>query len=522
MKSGQKRRNIVENISRFRKNTGVGQMLDESFARCPKREAIVYEDWRITYGELQELVYKTANYLKSIGVGKGDPVAVISRNCPEYIIAEIAILKIGAVSVKFNWRLTPDEMAYLLDLNEVTCAFFKPENPEWGEELVARYENKIKFISLSPVNGRSALYSLLDGQSAEPVETEIDSDEPAYHMHTSGTTGRPKCVVYSTGSYLNQMEAMLQRLEFHDGQVYQFISQLFHSACAGAYLTLATGGKLVLMKQFTVKSYIESLVREKVQAIGVIPLILQSILDETEHNEYDLSNLKVINYSTCPIPPSLLARALDRLDCRFYQSYGMTEMSSTITALVPEDHFLDDGAYLKSVGRPMPGAELRIIRPDGSICDAGESGEICAKGYGMMQEYFRQPEQTAAAIPDGWYHTKDVGYMDEKGFLFLRGRKDSLIISGGENIYPEEVTSVLVKMPGIAEVAVYGMPDEKWGEHVKASIVCKPSVTLTKQDVEHFCRENMPSYRMPREIEFLPELPKNATGKILINELKKR
>ena len=519
---GRKRRQIMENMSRFRKNTGVGQLLDESFARYPEREAIVFGDWRITYRELQSLVYRTAHYLRSIGVSAGDRVAVISRNCPEYMIAELAILKLGAVSVKFNWRLTPDEMAYLIDLNEVTCAFLKPENPDWGAELIARYENRVKFISLSPVNGRSALYTLLEGQPDEPVETEVPLDAPAYHMHTSGTTGRPKCVVYSNGRYLNQMETMLQRLEFPDGQVYQFISQLFHSACAGAYLTLATGGKLVLMQQFTVKSYVESLVREKVRAIGVIPLILQGILDETERNEYDLSNLKVINYSTCPISPSLLARALDRLDCRFYQSYGMTEMGSTITALLPEDHFLDGGAYLTSVGRPMPGAELRIVRPDGSLCAAGETGEICAKGRGMMLEYYHRPEQTAAAIRDGWYHTKDVGYLDEKGFLFLRGRKDSLIISGGENIYPEEVTNILVKMPGIAEVAVYGVPDDKWGEHVKASIVCKPGVTLTKEEVQSFCRENMPSYRMPREIEFLPELPKNATGKVLVSELKNR
>ena len=512
----------MENTRRFCRNTGVGQLLDESFKRYPDREAIVFGDWRITYRELQSLVYKTAHYLRSLGVKAGDKVAVISRNCPEYMIAEIAALKLGAVLVKFNWRLTPDEMSYLLDLNEVTCAFLKPENPDWGAELVARYEGRISFISLTPVDGRSALYSLLEGQPEDPIETEVSPNAPAYHMHTSGTTGRPKCVVYSAGRYLDQLETMLDQLEFPDGQVYQFISQLFHSACAGAYLTLATGGKLVLMQQFTVKNYVESLMREKVRAIGVIPLILQGILDETERGEYDLSNLKVINYSTCPISPALLSRALDKLDCRFYQSYGMTEMGSTITVLLPEDHFLNDGAYLTSVGRPMPGAELRIVNSDDSLCAVGETGEICARGRGMMIEYYRQPEQTASAIRDGWYHTKDVGYLDENGFLFMRGRKDSLIISGGENIYPEEVTNSLVKMPEIAEVAVYGVHDDKWGERVKASIVCKPGMTLTKKDVEEFCRAHMPSYRMPREIEFLPELPKNATGKVLINELKNR
>ena len=165
---------------------------------------------------------------------------------------------------------------------------------------------------------------------------------------------------------------------------------------------------------------------------------------------------------------------------------------------------------------------MRIVRPDGSLCDDGEEGEICVRGQGMMLGYYQMPEKTADVIRDGWYFTHDVGYLDEDGYLYLRGRKDSLIISGGENIYPEEVIDVLLKMPEIAEAAVYGMPDPKWGEHVKASIVCKPGRSLTVEQVQTFCRANMPSFRMPREVEFLPELPKNATGKVLIQALKNR
>ena len=513
----------MDNISRFQKTTGVGQILDESFARCPEREAIVFGDWRITYRELQALIYRTAHCLRSLGIAPGDRVAIISRNCPEVMIAEIAILKLGGTVVKFNWRLAPEEMIYLLDLNEVRCAFFKPEREDWGDALRQHYAGRITFLSLTPeADGRSALYSLLAGMPDTPVETVVAPDAPAYHMHTSGTTGRPKCVVYSHARYLNQLESMLETLEFPDGQVYQYISQLFHSACTGAYLTLATGGKLIMIPNFTVSDYVESLVREKVRAIGVIPLILQGILDEMDRKNYDLSHLKVINYSTCPISPDLLRRALDRLNCRFYQSYGMTEMASTVTALLPEDHLILGGRYLTSVVRALPAAGVRIVRPDGSLCDAGEEGEICVRGQGMMLGYYQMPEKTADVIRDGWYFTHDVGYLDEDGYLYLRGRKDSLIISGGENIYPEEVIDVLLKMPEIAEAAVYGMPDPKWGEHVKASIVCKPGRSLTVEQVQTFCRANMPSFRMPREVEFLPELPKNATGKVLIQALKNR
>ena len=513
----------MENVSRFQKATGVGQIFDDSFARCPEREAIVFGSWRITYREMQSLIFKTAHYLRSLGIVAGDRVAIISRNCPEIMIAEIAILRLGATVVKFNWRLAPEEMIYLLDLNDVRCVFFKAEREDWAETLRQHYAGRIAFVSIAQdTDGRSAMYSLLEGMSDEPIETLVDPDAPAYHMHTSGTTGRPKCVVYSHARYLNQLESMLESLEFPDGQVYQYISQLFHSACTGAYLTLATGGKLIIMPSFSATEYVESLVREKVRAIGVIPLILQSILDETERKDYDLSHLKVINYSTCPISPDLLRRALDRLDCRFYQSYGMTEMASVVTALLPEEHLILGGRYLGSVGRAIPGASVRVIRPDGTQCNSGEEGEICVRGQGMMMGYYQMPEKTAEVIKDGWYYTHDVGYLDEDGYLYLRGRKDSLIISGGENIYPEEVIDVLLRMPEIAEAAVYGMPDPKWGEHVKASIVCKPGQSLSAEQVRTFCRANMPSFRIPHEIEFLPELPKNSTGKVLVHLLKNR
>ena len=259
-----------------------------------------------------------------------------------------------------------------------------------------------------------------------------------------------------------------------------------------------------------------------VNAIGVIPLILQGILDETDRKPYDLSNLQIVNYSTCPITPDLLDRAIEKLHCRFYQSYGMTEMASVVTALLAEDHFSDNGAHLRSVGRPIPGAAIKIVREDGSECAVGETGEILAKGYGQMLGYYRMPELTKEVFADGWYHTKDLGLVDDKGFLYLRGRKDSLIISGGENIYPEEVSNILLKCDKIAECAVYGVPDKKWGERVKASVVLKPGEHITAEELDRFCRQYSPSYRLPREYEFLDELPKNTTGKVLFNQLKNR
>ena len=199
------------------------------------------------------------------------------------------------------------------------------------------------------------------------------------------------------------------------------------------------------------------------------------------------------------------------------EGYGTTECV-TASCLTPI-HKQKEG----SIGIPFPDTYYKIVKPGTQEeVPYGEEGEICVRGQGMMLGYYQMPEKTADVIRDGWYFTHDVGYLDEDGYLYLRGRKDSLIISGGENIYPEEVIDVLLKMPEIAEAAVYGMPDPKWGEHVKASIVCKPGRSLTVEQVQTFCRANMPSFRMPREVEFLPELPKNATGKVLIQALKNR
>lgn len=351
----------------------------------------------------------------------------------------------------------------------------------------------------------------------------MSGDDPAFHMHTSGTTGVPKCVVYTHGSILRELESTLMSFHYVPGQVYQFVSQMFHSAGMGAYMVLSTGGKLIIKSCFSVDDYMRTLESEKVNAIGVVPIVLKSILDAQERGNYDLSNLKVINYSTCPISPDLLARAMSKLDCHFYQAYGMTEMASVVTVLLPEEHFIDDGAHLKSVGRPIFGADVKIVDEEGKECPVGVVGEILAKGPGMMKEYFGRPEQTQNVIRDGWYYTKDMGYLDDKGYLFICGRKDSLIISGGENIYPEEVSNVIQLLSDdVAEVCVYGVPDELWGEHVKASVVLAPGSKLTAEALTAFCRKHMPRFRVPKEIEFLPQLPKNASGKVLVNQLKNR
>lgn len=500
-----------------------GEFMDDVFERCPERVAILFNDWRITYGNLQKYINQTAHYLNKIGVRKGDKVAILSRNCPEWLIAEFAVYQVGGIVVKVNWRLSPEEQARMLERNEVSVAFLKPEKPEWGEKLIQYCGRTVQFILLESQQGKSSLCEMISKEPDTKIETEVEPEMVACHLHTSGTTGEPKCVVYTHKGMLQEIVSMLQVYPYPDGQRYQFIAQLFHSAAIGAHLSLATGGTMVLKDHFELKDYMDTLVQEKIEAISVVPTVLKWILDEMDAVQYDLSHLQTINYSTCPIPQALLQHAMSVLNCSFYQSYGMTEMGSTVTALLPEDHLKDGGKYLSSVGRPIPGARVKIVDENGNDCPAGKIGEIYVQGPGQMKEYLDAPEVTKKSVVNGWYRTKDMGWLDKDGYLFLCGRADDLIISGGENIYPREIVNVLMQLcDDVAEAAVYGVPDDVWGEHVKASVVLREGSTQTAESLRQYCRENMSHSRAPKEIEILPELPKNATGKVMTNVLRER
>lgn len=509
----------------FQAGTGLGQIIDQAATRWPERTAIVSEGRRLTYGVFYDSVLRLAAALRLDGVGPGEPVALISRNSSDFLLAEFAILKLGAVVVKINWRYTPDEIQYLLDLHHVHYAFLRNERVDWGQALISQNQNHIHFYLLDrDASGISPVDVLLE--SAPPAsafsQEPIPSDAPAFRIHTSGTTGHPKCAIHTHDGILNELSSCLSVLSFQPGMVYQMISQLFHAASTGAYLVLAVGGTLVLLSRFDPTEYLRSLETEHVTAAGVIPVVLKRLLDHPDFERYDLSRLRVLNYSTCPMPFALLQRAMARLHCNFYQSYGMTEMASVVTVLNATDH-VTEGGRLNSVGKPIPGACVRIEGPDGLECPIETVGEILLRGPGQMLGYFGDNMSAAdSPLRDGWYHTNDMGWLDGDGYLYLCGRKDDLIISGGENIYPQEIVDVLMCLvDDVAEAAVYGVLDSEWGERVKASVVLLPGSTLTQQDLICYCRAHMAHYKAPKEVELCPFLPKNATGKVTIRTLKK-
>lgn len=277
-----------------------------------------------------------------------------------------------------------------------------------------------------------------------------------------------------------------------------------------------------MFPKFSPQEYLKSIEKNQVTRLSAISTVLTALLNQSNIDSYDLSSIRTISYSTCPMPPELIKRALKYFNCGFQQSYGMTEMGSIVTMLTEEEHLKDNMRYLNSVGRPIEGHKVKILADDGSDCAPGETGEIVVTGPGMMKDYYKMPDKTKEVMVDGWYHTRDMGYLDESGYLYISGRKSDMIISGGENIFPLEVENVLRTNEEIVEVSVLGVPDEYWGESVQAVVVLRLDSKLTPEEICTFCRGKIAGYKIPKKVYIWKKLPKNTTDKVCKIEVLKK
>ncbi len=482
----------------------------------PDKPAIIMEDKMRTYREILDHGGRIAAHLRRSGIRKGDPVAIISNNHVDYVETVLGCVMAGAVAVKLNWRFAAPELHYLLFFNQVKYIFFRSQ-----DEKIRREMGELT-ASLCPSLDMDIMEELL--RDVEPIDRFVErgDGDVLMHLHTSGTTGFPKVVRYGNGEFLRELESCVGSLCFEEDTIYQMMSQMFHSASMGTYACLACGGTVVVFRKFDPAKYLESVERHRVTRLSAIPTVLTALLNYPDLERYDLSSIRMISYSTCPMPPELILRAREKFGCEFQQSYGMTEMSSIVTILSTEDHFRDHMRYLDSVGKPIAGHQVRILDENGRECPAGEIGEICVRGPGMMLDYYQMPKETAESVVDGWYHTRDAGYLDEEGYLYVRGRKNDMIISGGENIFPLEIENVLRTSPEISEACVMGIRDAYWGEAVHACVILKQPGTLTEQDIRDFCRGKIAGYKIPKQVHLCETFPRTATGKVLKAELKRQ
>lgn len=488
--------------------------------------AFLKQDGRtLTYGDAERRANRWAQALIARGCAVGDRIAYLSTNAIDMGVMYMATAKAGVAPVMLNYRLAPREWLYILKDAECRMIFAR------GADYVAAIDRLRPelpgieaFVALDaePPPGWISLDALLAEGKDERPKREISADDMIYLIYTSGTTGHPKGVMISHKNVIAHVEqSMVATCAGRaPGARALVATPLYHAAGVLRIMTAAiNGGTVVLMEHFEAPDFVRLIVEEKINSVNMVPSIIQTLLDTIpDIATLDFSNLQVIYYGAAPIAEPTLKRALSVFKCPLIQGYGLTESTGGIVYLNEVDHqkALEGRAQLlRSTGRPVVLADIRIVGPDDQDVPRGTVGELVVRGPNVMKGYWRNPQATAEALRGGWLHSGDAASMDEDGYIYLQDRIKDMIVSGGTNIYPIEIESVLLEHAGLADVAVIGVPDTKWGEAVMAFCVLRPGHQPNADDLIAFCRERLGGYKIPRRYEFVNELPRNASGKIL-------
>lgn len=495
----------------------------------PASPAFVFEDRQIDYQTFDRHTNQVANGVLSEGLAPQSRVAVMGRNSDWYYELLIGNSKADMVTVGINWRLAPPEVAWILNDAEARILFVGPEFIPLYDSIRDQLTTVEKVIVLAPSHDRYPAYP--QWRAAQPdhdPDIDVNPDDVAVQMYTSGTTGHPKGVQVSHRAFyvLNEIAEQSGEPEeewttWTDQDVSLLAMPNFHIGGTGwALIGLYAGAKHVVLGEFTPAGCLQAIRDHGISKLFIVPAAMQFVLADPTCADTDFSTLKYIVYGASPIPLPLLQRAMDVFQCGFIQLYGMTETIGVGTYLPAEDHRPDGHPRMRSAGKTRPGVTVAIKDSAGNVVPNGVIGEICIKSPSNMLGYWKRPDATASTLIDGWVHTGDAGFMDDDGYVYVQDRIKDMIVSGGENIYPAEVESALHGLEGIADVAVIGVPDDKWGEAVKACVVLKPGASLTPEQIIAFARERIAGYKVPKSVDFLDVLPRNPAGKILKRELR--
>jgi long-chain acyl-CoA synthetase len=499
----------------------VGDVVREVAAKRPDAVALRHGGREIAYGELDERSNRLAQALLDSGVQAGSRVAYLDRTAPEVVELLFATAKVGAVTVPLNWRLAPRELALVLADARPPVLIAGESYADAAGELVA---------GLSPAPERvvvgEAYERWLAAHDAVDPGGRGASGDVVLQMYTSGTTGAPKGVL-TTHRNLAAAAETSPYWAFDSESVSMTPLPMFHIGGIGwAFLGLWNGATTVLVSRFVADDVLDVLEKQRVTNAVLVPTMIQTLTAVPGAAERDYSALRSIAYGASPITTTLLEAALRTFRCPLYGVYGLTESTGGVIHLEPADHDPDGPSrhLLRSAGRPLPWVDVKIAdATNGTELGPGEVGEVWVRAPNVMLGYFNRPAETAAALtPDGWLRTGDGGYVDEDGYLFLTDRIKDMIVSGGENVYPIEVEDVLAQHADVADVAVVGIPDAHWGELVKAFVILRPGCSGTGDELVAFARERLAGYKLPRAIEFVDDLPRTPSGKVLKRELRER
>jgi acyl-CoA synthetase (AMP-forming)/AMP-acid ligase II len=477
--------------------------------------------YQATYARHIDRVARLCGALSNLGIGRNDRFAVMALNSHCYVeLYHAAFLGAGVIN-PLNLRLAPKELEYILrDSGTRVCFVDATFAPLIAQIKQAAGIQHVVLIGNGDVPHDFSFEALLE--SAPPsIPDEPEESDPVVLMYTGGTTGLPKGVVIDQRAEMLNLYHASMIWPLDPEIVYLHQTPMFHAASMVGVLGAPLGGTSVFMPMFD-PARVPLLIKEhQVSMTVMVPTMVGMMLDHPQFDPKCLASLKALTYGASPMPVALLERLLKLYpDMNIYQGYGMTESSSVLTALMPSDH-RKGGKLLRSAGRAVPGVSLSIQDEEGRILGPNETGEVCARAGNYMVEYWKKPEQTAEVFRDGWYHTGDAGYIDEHGYLFLVDRVKDMIVTGGENVYSVEVENALASHPAVAQVAVIGIPDSRWGEAVHAIIVKRNDVTATEEELIEHARQSIAGFKVPKSVEFRGQpLPLSGAMKVLKRELR--
>jgi len=485
----------------------------------PGDTAFICEDRTLSYGAFDAHTNQVAQGLLSEGLGLQDRIAHLGKNSEYYFEMLLGAAKAGLVMVSVNWRLAAPEIAYILKDCQAKIIFVGPEFAGLVDEIKQDLPDLKRIIVINE-------FEAWRGQQSEnDPKIDVKPEHVAVQLYTSGTTGRPKGAQITHGN-LNALREAQDEPPVWNRWTEQDVSLVampnFHIGGTGWGLSgLYPGALNVVMPEFDPGRVLDFIQQYRISKIFLVPAAMQIIVNDPRARETDFSCMSYILYGASPIPLDLLRECMAVFGCGFVQMYGMTETTGTVVALPPEDHDPDGNPKMRSAGKPLPGVEIAIRDGDGKEVPVGEVGEICIRCGANMAGYWNLADATASTIgDDGWLRSGDAGYVDQDGYVYIHDRVKDMIISGGENIYPAEVESAIYGHDAVADVAVIGVPDDKWGEAVKACVVLKDGAEACAEDIIGFARTRIAGFKCPKSVDFIAALPRNPSGKILRRELR--
>ncbi|KEQ24259.1 class I adenylate-forming enzyme family protein [Paenibacillus tyrfis] len=486
-------------------------VLERNARKFPDKDAFITASNRLTYGDMNRIVNRLARYLLDEGVQRGDRIAVMSRNNEHFFYAFFACMKIGSIPMPMNIRLTPAELRAIFQNSNANGVLYENELSETVAALKSGSSLKHCF-SIQESAEASAIFS------GENLNMQMDSRDVCEILFTSGTTGTPKGVVFNHERILAIAAAVSANFSLSHKDSMLTLMPLSHSAPLNTFFMSGYYcGASHVIGDFTPKGFLNWIHQEKTTFSFAAPVAYLLAAKDSDLSSYDLSSMRVFAYGGGPLALASYHQVKKAFrNENFYQVYGLTEAGPNGILLYPEEHLEKAG----SIGKhPAVNMEIRVARPDGTDSAPHEYGEIILSGDSLMLEYDNNPEETNAAIKEGWLYTGDIAYRDEDGYIYIVDRKKDVIISGGMNIYPREVEEVLAKHDAVLESCVVGVPHEEWGETVKAVLVLKENVT--EKELCAFAAEHLAKFKCPRIYSFVDELPRNASGKILKQQVKR-